>query len=169
MFAGYNPCVKNWFLPTHPISHSIPTIIWKNLLLNVPPGVFLTTKKKNSSSSVTFPPFPLWVLLTPQPTSPAPWTADARHPRYAAPTMLSRMLFPMALPILPVAGARRVREQRTLRAKWLGRCHPQNECICMCIYIYIYICVVCARMYVSKEYAFIFKIICWFSCLFVYF
>ena len=36
------------------------------------------------------------------------------------------------------------------------------------IYIHIYICV-CARMYVSKEYAFIFKIICWFSCLFVYF
>ena len=55
--------------------------------------------------------------------------------------MLSRMLFPMALPILPVAGARRVRERRTLRAKWLGRCHPQNECICMCIYIYIYVCV----------------------------
>ena len=38
--AGYNPifqlqslCLT--ILPTHPISHSIPTIIWKNLLLNV--------------------------------------------------------------------------------------------------------------------------------------
>ena len=64
--------------------------------------------------------------------------------------MLSRMLFPMALPILPVAGARRVRERRTLRAKWLGRCHPQNECICMCIYIYIYI-YVCVRICMCQK------------------
>ena len=167
MFASYTPCVslvthpishsiptigkklvakypaRVFCSPTFPLS-DLRHFLWSFFLVNMSepkkiqwlePHIF----EPHFSDLDISGDFPRWVLRTPRPTSPVLWTADERHPRYAAPRCSAGCFSPWPFrSCQPVANA-----SWTLRAKYgwggdqVSSTKWLNECMCICIYIYI--------------------------------